>query len=145
MQAAITELVAQASEDTVRLVRDLLEQDVADRQWARQLGPCLTQRDVARLLQRTEQSVSKDPRLLRLRTRRRRPVYPVVQFAGRAQKPGIAEVVQILRDVFEPLTIASWLTGTNAGLGDCRPIDRLADGEVAAVVELAHRVALSAS
>jgi hypothetical protein len=61
----------------------VLEQDIADRDWAAQLGPVLSQRDVARLLGRTEQAVSKDRRLLRLVNRDGRPVYPVVQFDGR--------------------------------------------------------------
>ena len=61
------------------MARTVLEQDVSDAQWAAQIGPALTQGDVARLLNKTEQAVSKDPRLLRLRNRDGRPVYPVVR------------------------------------------------------------------
>ncbi|MGH8874438.1 MAG: hypothetical protein ACRDVM_04185, partial [Acidimicrobiia bacterium] len=57
------------------LARTGPEQDIADRDWSEQPGSSLTERHVARLLGKTEQVVSKDRRLLRLRSRCGRPVY----------------------------------------------------------------------
>src|ERR671936_43388 len=81
--ASLARLAEQASSEAVDLAKAILEQDVTDRLWAEQVGPALAQGDVARLLGRTEQAVSKSKGLLRLRNRDGRPVYPVVQFDGR--------------------------------------------------------------
>jgi hypothetical protein len=140
MVMTLPELAGQASPEAVDLARAVLEQDIADRDWGAQLGPVLSQRDVARLLGRTEQAVSKDRRLLRLVNRDGRPVYPVVQFDGRRQLPGIADVVSVLVPVVSPLTVAAWLTAQHGGVRR-RPIDALRDGETAGVVELARRFA----
>ena len=139
--AEFAQLVARASAPTLELVRAILEQDVADAAWAAQIGPALSQPDVARLLGKSAQAVSKDGRLLRIRNRDGRPVYPVAQFDGRGQLRGVADVVATLVGVLQPLTIASWLTAGNAGLAGRRPVDALRDGDAAAVRVLAARLA----
>jgi len=136
----IAELAAHASVEAVALARTVLEQDLADQAWAEQIGPALSQRDVARLLGKSEQAVAKDHRLLRLRNRYGRPVYPVVQFDGRRQASGVGDVVDVLVEVLEPLTVASWLTGVNPLLADRRPVDALADGDLDEVMIVARRL-----
>ncbi len=143
--AEFAQLMARASAPTLQLVRAILEQDVADAAWSAQIGPALAQPDVARLLGKSEQAVSKDARLLRIRNRDGRPVYPVVQFDGHRQLPGIADVVATLGGVLQSLTIASWLTAGNAGLAGRRPVDALRDGDTAAVRVLARRLAADAA
>lgn len=144
MAASIAELARAAPEDAVALARSILEQSLADHDWASQLGPALTQRDVAGLLGKSEQAVSKDPRLLRLRNRDGRPVYPVFQFDGRALVDGFDEAVAILDSVAEPLTVAAWFTGSQPDLDDKRPIDALRSGDIARVIGLAGRFAARA-
>ena len=138
-------LAARASAEAVSLARKVLEQDVSDTQWAAQIGPGLSQGDVARLLSKSEQAVSKDPRLLRLRNRDGRPVYPVVQFDGRGQLAGIADVLTALCGSLEPLTAASWLTSGNPELGGLAPVQALQAGDLAAVTSAAARLAASAA
>ncbi|MDQ3432738.1 MAG: hypothetical protein M3467_11065 [Actinomycetota bacterium] len=140
MAMTLLELAGKASPEAVDLARAVLEQDIADRAWGTQVGAVLSQRDAARLLGRTEQAVSKDRRLLRLVNRDGRPVYPVVQFDGRRQLPGIADVVRVLSPVVEPLTVAAWLTAHNDAV-QRRPVDGLRDGDTAAIMELARRFA----
>lgn len=142
---ALDDLARGASTEAVELARTVLEQDLADRAWNEQLGPALSQRDVARLLGRSEQAVSKDARLLRLRNRDGRPVYPVVQFRGRGTLPGVAEVLRLLDGVVEPLTSASWLTAPNRALGGARPVDALRDGRIDEVLAVAGRFAARAA
>ncbi|MGN6245613.1 MAG: hypothetical protein ACTHQ3_18335 [Motilibacteraceae bacterium] len=140
---ALARLAEHASPAAVALARAVLEQDVSDAAWAEQVGPALTQSDTARLLGKSEQAVSKDPRLLRVRNRDGRPVYPVVQFDGRSQRPGVAEVVAALAPVLAPLTVASWLTTPNPELLGARPVDALAD-DASTVLTLARRLAAAA-
>jgi hypothetical protein len=142
---SVAELFEVASPETRALVTALLEQDAADRDWAAQVGPSLSQADTARLLGKSEQATSKDARLLRVKTRSGRVAYPIVQFEGRAALPGIAAVLAALQPVADPLTILSWLTGTQRPLGGRRPVDALRQGDVDAVVMLAHRLARSAA
>lgn len=134
-----------ATPEVQRLVRTLLEQDAADRAWAEQLGPSLTQADAARLLGKSEQATAKDGRLLRIKTRSGRVAYPVVQFEGRRTVEGIADVLRILAPVADPLMIAAWLTGTQPALENRRPVDALRAGELPAVLLLARRLAHSAA
>jgi hypothetical protein len=141
----VDELYDRASEETRRLVRDLLEQDATDRAWAGQVGPALTQADAARLLGKTEQAVAKDRRLLRLKTRSGRVAYPLVQFDGRRQLPGVADVVRTLTDVADPLTITAWLTGAHPALDGVRPVDALREGRRDEVLAAARRFAHSAA
>ncbi len=122
---------------------DVLHQDAADRAWAAQVGPALSQGDAARLLGKSEQAVSKDRALLRVKLRSGRVVYPLCQFSGRAVVGGVAEVVHELRDSLEPLTVCSWLTARNRQLQGRRPIDSLRAGDVDQVVRLARRLGRS--
>lgn len=141
-------LAERASPEAAELAQHILEQDVANRAWAEQVGPALSQRDTARLLGKSEQAVAKDPRLLRVRSGVGRPVYPVVQFSGRHQVPGVGQVVLALAGALEPLSIASWLTAPNPDLGRRRPVDVLRDGAEPAgepVVLAARRLARAAS
>lgn len=46
----------------------------------------------------------------------------------------LAAVVTALRSLYEPEAIAGWLAGANPHLGDRRPLDVLAEGDVAAVM-----------
>jgi hypothetical protein len=138
-------LAARASGPAVELARLVLVQDLADGQWAAQIGPALSQSDTARLLGKSEQAVSKDARLLRVRNRDGRPVYPVVQFNGRSQLPGLGEVVMVLASSLLPLTVASWLTATNPALGQRRPVDVLAGGDLGAVLAVARRLAAASA
>lgn len=142
---SLAALARTARPEAVALARAVLEHDAADQAWAAQVGPALTQRDTARLLGKTEQAVAKDARLLRVRGRDGRPVYPVVQFDGRAQVPGVGEVVAALRDALEPLTVASFLTAPHRALDGRRPVDALRTGHADAVLTVARRLARSAA
>lgn len=142
---SVADLFEAASPETRQLVTALLEQDVADREWAAQVGPSLSQADTARLLGKSEQATAKDSRLLRVKTRSGRVAYPVVQFDGRAVLPGIGAVLAALKPVADPMTVLAWLTGTQRSLGGRRPIDALRQGDVDDVVTLAQRFARSAA
>lgn len=136
----LAELESRASEAAVELARTILEQDVADRLWAEQAGPALSQRDTARLLGKSEQAVSQDRRLLRIRNRDGRPVYPVIQFEGRGTVEGLGGVLAALAPATTPLGTLAWLSGHHAGLG-ARPIDRLRAGAGTEVLTAALRFA----
>lgn len=47
---------------------------------------------------------------------------------------GLAAVVTALLAVYEPPAVAGWLAGANPHLNDRRPLDVLAEGDVAAVM-----------
>jgi uncharacterized protein (DUF2384 family) len=47
---------------------------------------------------------------------------------------GLAAVVTALLAIYEPEAISGWLQGNNPHLGDRRPLDVLAEGDVAAVM-----------
>ena len=141
MSVSLDALAREASPDAVALAVAVLEGDFADRVWREQVGASLSQRDTARLLGRSEQAVSKDRRLLRVSRRDGRPVYPVFQFEGRRQRPGVADVVSVLEDSVNALTTASWLTAPNDTLGGSRPIDALTEGRLEEVLSLAARMA----
>jgi uncharacterized protein (DUF2384 family) len=47
---------------------------------------------------------------------------------------GLAAVVTALLALYEPEAVSGWLEGNNPHLGDRRPLDVLADGDVAAVM-----------
>lgn len=145
MAAELARLIEQASPDTVALVEAILTHDVDDRRWAAQVGPALSQRDTARLLDKSEQAVSKDRRLLRIRNRDGRPVYPAVQFDGRRPLPGVAEVLDALGEATAPIEVLAWLTGRLPSLDDRRPVDVLRAGDVDAVVAAAQRFAALAA
>jgi Protein of unknown function (DUF2384) len=123
-------------------------QDVAaaDAEWAHQLGPALSEADVARLLDRDVEDVARAPALLRLLQREGHArVYPLFQFAAGGQVPGVAEVVTILSPAFVALTIASWLTSHHRQLDGARPIDVLRAGGADRVLPLVRQLAADAS
>jgi hypothetical protein len=137
----IAELAKDASPEAVALATAVLEGDLANRAWQHQVGPSLTQADTARLLGRTEQAISKDRRLVRVHRSDGRPAYPIAQFDGRRQKPGVADVVAALDGAVNELTPTAWLTGANDALGGRTPIDALGAGETTAVLKVAMRFA----
>jgi len=141
----LARLLTTASPATQDHVVRVLEQDHADQAWGAQIGPGLTQADVARLLGVTVQAVSKNKGLLRLQNRDGRPIYPIVQFDGRRPLPGVAEVVAILDGPLLPLTIASWLTSRKKALTGRTAIAALRAGEVGLVVSLARQTAAAAA
>lgn len=47
---------------------------------------------------------------------------------------GLAAVVTALLTIYEPEAVSGWLRGNNPHLGDRRPLDALAAGDVAAVM-----------
>lgn len=47
---------------------------------------------------------------------------------------GLAAVVTALLAIYEPDAVSGWLHGNNPHLGDRRPVDVLAEGDVAAVM-----------
>lgn len=137
-------LYARASGPAQALALAVLEQDLADQQWAGQVGAALTQADVARLLDVSVQAVSKSRSLLRVVNRDGRVVYPVVQFDGRRPLPGLGAVLSLLDGPLLPLTIASWLTTGQPSLDGRTPADALRDGDESAVVRLAKQTVSSA-
>jgi hypothetical protein len=118
----------------------VLESDIANRAWVEQVGYSLTQSDVAELLGCSEQAVSKNNRLLRLSRSDGRPAYPVFQFDGRRQTPGVAGVIRTLSGALQPAAVAAWLTGVNPALEGRRPIDALRTGDEGAVMTVARRL-----
>ena len=142
MNASLQRMVRDASPEARYQIERLLRQDADDRAWAEQLGPAYRQGDVARLLNKTRQAVSADRGLLRLALRDGDIAYPVFQFDGRRQLPGIREVIR----VFEPAvatawTTASWLTSPAPELDDRTPLTLLRAGEREPVISLARRTA----
>ena len=135
-----------ASEDTRHQIRRLLEQDADDRAWTAQVGPVYRQADVAALLGKSKQAVSADPRLLKLVLRSGEVGYPVFQFDGRRQLPGVRDVIGALAPVVAtPWTIASWLTSPSADLDGQTPVAALRAGRVDDVTVAADRFARAAA
>lgn len=109
--------------------------------WRDQIGPALSQADVARMLGAPQEAVQSDPHLLMLnQPGSRQPVYPVIQFHNRHPIPGLADVLEVLRGVLLPESIAAWLTSARPDLDGRRPIDVLRDmPSDGRVLELAQR------
>lgn len=140
--AAVAERFAAATEITRRQVARLLEQDEDDRAWTAQIGPVYRQADVAELLGKSKQAVSADARLLKLELRSGEVGYPVVQFDGRRQLPGVREVVGLLGGVVAtPWTTASWLTSSSSELDGMTPVAALGEGRAEEVLAAARRFA----
>lgn len=116
----------------------------SDAAWAAQIGPALTEPDVARLVGTTEAAVRDDRALLRIVNRDGTIVYPVFQFDAGRPLPGVGEAVVMLSAVWQPLTVASWLTAPNRRLDGRTPVQALRDGDVAAVHALALRARANA-
>ncbi len=142
--ADVRSLYARASGPAQALALAVLEQDLADQQWATQIGPALSQGDAARLLEVTVQAVSKNRGLLRIRNRDGRVVYPMLQFDGRRVLPGLAEVLVLLDGPLLPLTVASWLMTAAPSLGDRTPVTALRDGDRDLVLRLARQTVSAA-
>ena len=135
-------MVRDASPEARYQIERLLRQDADDRAWAEQLGPAYRQGDVARLLDKSRQAVSADRGLLRLALRDGEIAYPVFQFDGRRQLPGIREVVRVLEPaVATAWTTASWLTSPAPELDDRTPLALLRAGELEPVISLARQTA----
>lgn len=135
-------MVRDASPEARHQIERLLRQDADDQAWAEQLGPAYRQGDVARLLGKSRQAVSADRGLLRLALRDGEIAYPVFQFDGRRQLPGIREVVRVLEPaVATAWTTASWLTSPAPELDDRTPLTLLRKGEREPVISMARRTA----
>lgn len=134
-------LLATASPQDAALVRTILEHQRESRAWADQLGPSLTESDVACLLDQRMEDVACNPRLLRLQTRDGVNIYPVFQFQGRHPKSVVGDVVEAFVGALEPLTIAAWLSSAKPELDGLRPIDAIDGGATEHVVALARRAA----
>ncbi len=139
---AFAERYASASPQTREQVDRLLEQDADDKAWADQFGPVYRQADVAKLLGKSKQAVSADRGLVKLTMRSGDVGYPVFQFRGRRQLPGVREVVMELTPaVATAWTIASWLTSPHDHLDGSTPMEALHDERAEEVVALARRTA----
>jgi hypothetical protein len=139
---ALLERYRRASDDTRRIIDQLLVHDADDQAWAEQIGPVYRQGDVALLLGKSRQAVSDDRRLLRLEMRSGGIGYPVFQFDGRRMLPGVAEVNAILGPaVATSWTVASWLTSAQPALNGATPLERLREGDVEGVTLAARRFA----
>jgi hypothetical protein len=137
-------MMRDASPETRHQVERLLRQDADDRAWSERLGAAYRQGDVARLLGKSRQAVSADRGLLRLDMRDGNVGYPVFQFDGRRQLPGIREVVRTFAPVVASAwTTASWLTSPAPELGNRTPLAALRGAEEEKVLALARATAAS--
>ncbi|MEX2500188.1 MAG: hypothetical protein WD397_15075 [Wenzhouxiangellaceae bacterium] len=142
MSTSLSEMMRRASPETQHQIKILLRQDADDAAWAEQLGPAYRQGDVARLLGKSRQAVSADRGLLRLEMRDGEIGYPVFQFEGRRQLPGVREVIGLLGPVVaSPWTLASWLTSASDALDGQSPIQALREQRIDAVTALARKTA----
>jgi hypothetical protein len=65
--------------------------DRTDAAWSAQIGPAMSENDVARLLRKTTSAVRTDEGMLRVSNGDGRIVYPVAQFDDNGQVPGLAD------------------------------------------------------
>lgn len=112
--------------------------------WRTQVGPAYSAEDVAALLGRSLGQVLADPDLVAVRQPDGAPVFPVFQFTGRRQVPGLGRLVRALRPGFDGASIAAWLTTPRADLQGATPQHALLE-DAEFVVLLAHRAAAAAS
>lgn len=142
MNTSLQRMVRDASPETRYQIERLLQQDADDQAWAEQLGPAYRQGDVARLLGKSRQAVSADRGLLRLDMRDGEIGYPVFQFEGRRQLPGMREAIGLLGPVVaSPWTLASWLTSASDALDGQSPVQALREQSIDAVTALARQTA----
>ncbi|MFZ8758785.1 hypothetical protein ACO03V_15335 [Microbacterium sp. HMH0099] len=113
--------------------------------WADIVGPCYASGGLQKELGVGRAALSKavrERRALRLDTSDRRTLYPAFQVRGRALVSGLAEVLTTLESgTDDPWAWAHWLNTPLAGATgrmSARPIDRLADGDLAGVVAAAR-------
>lgn len=142
MNGSLQKMVREASPEIRYQIECLLRQDADDQAWTEQLGPAYRQGDVAGLLGKSRQAVSADRGLLRLTMRDGEIGYPLFQFEGRRQLPGMRELVRTLEPVVATAwTTASWLTSPTPELDHRSPLDALRDGERERVLALATALA----
>lgn len=123
---------------------------IAANPWPQVIGPVYSSGSLQRELGVGRQAVSKavaELRLLRLTTADGHTVYPSFQVRDGAVVPGIRPVLSALRrGIDDPWTWAQWLAAPVARDGHesaRRNIDRLATGDLDAVVRDAERTAAS--
>lgn len=141
-------LWAAASPEARYAALAVLEEDVENELWRTQIGPCLSQAAVARLLGITSQAVAKradSKDLLRIANGDGRPVYPLWQFDGRRTLAGLPVALRLLSPVDDELTVASWLTTRKLTLGGRTPVEVLRSGDERAVEAAVHDYLVSAS
>ncbi len=80
-----------------------------DERWASQVGPVLTETDVATLVGIPVEALVHDDRYVRLVDRHGNRQYPVVQFDGREQVAGLESVLRALRQATSVPDIAAGL------------------------------------
>lgn len=112
------------------------DEDAENELWRTQIGRCLSQAAVARVLGITARAVERRAgrkELLRIVNGDGRTVYPLWQFDGRRALAGLPAALRLLSPVDDELTIASWLTTRKLTLGGRTPVDALRGGDVRAV------------
>lgn len=136
---SLSDMAKAASPEAVSLAEAILRQDIENRAWADQVGPCLTRAGAARLLGKSEQAVAQDHRLLAFRNGDGRVVYPLVQFDGPRPVEGLDRVVAVLAGAGDgDLTVLAWLTAPKPSFDGRSALDALRDGDLDAVLRLAH-------
>lgn len=110
-----------------------------DEAWAAQIGPALTEPDVARMFGTTVAAIRSDAGLLRVTNRDGTTVYPVCQFEAGRPLTGLRDAIQMLSGVWQPLTVLSWLTAPNRRLDGRSPVEALRNGDAGTVQALAQR------
>jgi hypothetical protein len=112
-----------------------------DEAWASQIGPALSERDTARLLELPLSEVA-TMALLRVQNRDGHWVYPLAQFDGARIATGLAEVlVAFEAAVCSPLTVTAWLTAQRQEFAGRSYADLLRDGAADRVATAARRAA----
>jgi hypothetical protein len=136
---SLIELAKAASPEAVTLAEEILRNDIENRAWAAQVGPCLSRASVARLLGKSEQAVAQDGRLLSFRNGDGRIVYPLVQFDGPRPVGGLDRVVAMLTAAGDDdLTVLAWLTASKPAFSGRSPLEMLRAGDIDPVLHLAR-------
>lgn len=136
---SLTGLAREASAEAVALAEEILRSDIERQAWAGQVGPCLTRGAVAKLLDKSEQAVAQDRRLVAVRNGDGRVVYPMAQFDGRRPVEGLSRVLAVLaQSGDDDLTHLAWLTAPKPALAGRSAIDGLRDGDGELVERLAR-------
>lgn len=136
---SLTELAKVASPEAITLAEEILRNDIENRAWAAQVGPCLSRAAVARLLGKSEQAVAQDTRLLSFRNGDGRIAYPLVQFDGPRPVAGLDRVIAMLAAAGDDdLTVLAWLTAVKPAFNGRSPLEILRSGEIDPVLHLAR-------
>ena len=111
-----------------------------DASWSELIGPAYHPEQAAQLLGVEPAQLDAIDGLLCLEQRDGTLAYPASQFDGRAQLPGVADVVIALEGaVATAWTTGSWLHTPHDQLDGLTPIDALRDGQVDRVTGQARR------